>query len=253
MLDQYTIKKKLSRLEVQFSVAFAARTALRVIPQLAIEGDVKDPFWYWESPVRSKYLLAVLRAYQLSVAFAVGCQASEMKVTDYEDVSNAVISAAYAFAGTATQVMIIANTSTATAAALSMMTSQSAAQAYDIPPTYASSIYTQVKDKTVHKAMEKDINFISQVAPQSVSPMDLFNRPLWNTDDELPEDSKEDWELLHTWLNQMDDDFGHWSGWLQNLYEGKLLDCELLQKQIDIPTEFQAQGPKAVNNYLANL
>ena len=253
MIDQYTIKKKLSRLEVQFSVAFAARSALRVMPQLAIEGDVKDPFWYWEAPVRSKYLLGILRAYQISVAFAVGCQASEMKVSDYEDISNGVISAAYASPVTATQVMVIGNTAAATAAAFSMTTSQSAAKAYDLPATYASSICTQVKEKKIRNGMEKDLNFITQVAAQSISPLDFLTRPLWSTDDELPENSNEQWELLLQWMDQMDDGFSPWSKWLQDQFEGKALDLDLLQKQIDIPKEIKSQGPKEINNYLANL
>lgn len=256
MLDQYTIKKKLTSLEIQFSVAFGARTALRVLPELVLnnegEDSNKDPFWYWDAPQRSRHLLATLRGLQISIAFSLGLRLTGMKVMDYENITNSVVSAAYANPSTATHVMVVGNTCTATAASFCLMSSQAAAQAYDTPPTYTSSIYTQVKNRKIHKAMEKDLNYITQVAPVSITPADLFHRPLWN-EGEFPIDLKGKWDLFCSWLDQVEGDFSFWRNWLQDRVNGKTIDLDQLQKQIDLPKEILSKGPEVVNTYLVDL
>ncbi|MGH8474509.1 MAG: hypothetical protein ACRER2_01845 [Methylococcales bacterium] len=61
MLDKAEIKKRLKELPVEFTVAFAVRAAMRVLPLLSDMRKADDPFWFWQSN-KAKSVLAVLHA-----------------------------------------------------------------------------------------------------------------------------------------------------------------------------------------------
>ncbi len=65
------IYEKLKKVPDEFCAAFAARTAMRVLPLMAIHGLDKEPFWYWEHKDKPKYLIAIMMAHQLSVSFSI--------------------------------------------------------------------------------------------------------------------------------------------------------------------------------------
>ncbi len=69
-------------------VAFAVRSAMRVLPLLAVPnkedspsnvsaGQNSEAFWYWKAEDRNKYLLAVLRVYSRSIEYVLTEQLSD--------------------------------------------------------------------------------------------------------------------------------------------------------------------------------
>jgi len=89
MLSRNGIKKRLEGVPPELCVAFAVRSALRVLPLLAVEKSGKPPFWYWSSQDRGEHFLAVLNNLQ------VGRIISVVRLDGFHAVARAAARAAY--------------------------------------------------------------------------------------------------------------------------------------------------------------
>jgi len=91
VLDRKEIEKRLKDVEPQLCAAFATRCSLRVLPLLVADKN-KDAFWYWNKTDRSRYVLAVLIAQQISInvsAFGRNVYNSTNASAAYADASDA--------------------------------------------------------------------------------------------------------------------------------------------------------------------
>ena len=107
MLDRKEIEKRLKDVEPQLCAAFAARCSLRVLPLMVADKN-EDAFWYWNKTDRSRYVLAVLIAQQISInvsafgrnvyntaAAAAAYADTDAYATDAADARTAVRAAVY--------------------------------------------------------------------------------------------------------------------------------------------------------------
>ncbi|MFZ2725073.1 MAG: COR domain-containing protein [Methylococcaceae bacterium] len=71
-LSREEIEARLESVPSDVRVAFAVRSAMRVLPLLAMQNKQnqdKDAFWFWQTDDSSRYLLAIFKAYSISIEF----------------------------------------------------------------------------------------------------------------------------------------------------------------------------------------
>ena len=87
------IEQQLEGVPHDLQVAFAARSALRVLPLLATKEKQGEAFWYWGKEDKAKHFLAVLMASYHSLWYAKN---TPLKVAN--DAFAAYTTAAYSYA-----------------------------------------------------------------------------------------------------------------------------------------------------------
>ena len=227
MLDHDEIEKRLKGVPPELCATFAARTALRVLPFLAGEKRDAGPFWYWPSKDRSKHLLSFFMAQRLGIAFST---TNTLALTDAFAALDATNNTAY----------------TATTAAYNARNVLAHALDAVKPAVQAARNPTGLLE-TMEQATRADLE-----AMMNGSKSAFLKSPLWPSR-EIPKSLQPGWERFRLWAKSLDADFEIWLKWYEDRISGQPIDLELLKKQINIPAEIQAQGPKAVNTYLKNL
>jgi GTPase SAR1 family protein len=219
----------------EMRVAFAVRSAMRVLPLLAspkkktllnvFSGQNREAFWYWKVQDKNKHLLAVLRAYGCSIEYVL----TKNRSTAATAAADAAADAADAYAA--------AYVAYAAAAADSYT-----ADSYADAAAYAA--YADVDADEVLQAIRKDL-----MALKNMSGEELLKQPLW-----LP--SKKWQQLLDNFkqdTSSLNAGFEVWLDWYDDRLQGKAVDVELLQRWNHIPKEIQQQGAAKVNAYLRSL
>ncbi len=238
-------------------VAFAVRSAMRVLPLLAVREKTstvfimpgtssRDAFLFWKEKNRNRHLLEILRAYSRSIGVVL-----TGKYAVYATYADVATAAAEAADDNATCAAAAAN---ATNAAAAYATNTYAAYAY------ASDTYTDAYAAANAAVIAADANadaFMLQVirqdlaALQKITATELLQQSLWATT------LSYDWQQ---WLVDFKADalslnagFGVWLDWYEDRLQGKPIDVELLTKWNAIPAELEQQGAAAINAYLKNL
>jgi len=281
-LDKTQIEQRLKKVSPQLCVAFAARSALRVLPLLAMDKVNSQPFWYWKSADREKYLLAIFTAQQVSifasaldrkntianVARVAGRAATVARVAARDAavpregvvvarvarvaaarlVASRISAAARVVAKASAAVYIDATaTSTSAATAVVIAAEAAYAMAYVDAPVMAYTTASAVK-----KAILTDLARITGGLTNMIDPVDFLQLPLWPSS-EMSKTMDLMWEHFCRGANNLDQGFDVWLRWYTDRLNGQPLDLELLEKQVNIPAEIRAQGPGAVNAYLETL
>jgi GTPase SAR1 family protein len=241
------IEAQLKDLPRDKRVAFAVRSAMRVLPLLGIPdkrktkklltvftGQNREAFWFWKAEDRSKHLLAILRAYSCSIEFALTKRYARtyaaVDAADAADAADAVIAVAVADAAA---YATYANTDDNNAAAYAA--------------TYAAYAYTYAADiDVIVQAIHLDLATLAKITAQ-----ELLIQPLWSK----IEFEKWQWLLndFKTNVKSLNSGFEVWLSWYDARINGKSIDIELLEKWNSISDELKAQGADKVNAYLAYL
>lgn len=96
-LSREEIETRLDGVPSDVRVAFAVRSALRVLPLLAVQsqqGEHKEAFWFWQQADKSRYLLALFKAYSISIEFIFTGKYVAYAATDTADTVYLAASAA---------------------------------------------------------------------------------------------------------------------------------------------------------------
>jgi len=289
MLTRDEIEKRLQGVSAELCAAFAVRSALRVLPLLAVENDDAPPFWYWPNQDRGKHFLAVLHSLQLGKAISIARLGNRVETADASRVAAAEAEAAaeaarvaaatrvaeaatkaVAAARAAEAVYLYADDNTvyadARAAECAAETADYAAAAYADDAYAAYATYAADARVAYNNSLLEDLDVIAVGSPfvllpgasdksqrkQITSAVELFQRPLWPVD-ELPALIQAKGQLLRRWAESLESGFEYWLDWYEDYLDGKPVDVDLLEKQLDIPAEIRDQGPGVVNTYLTTL
>ena len=261
-LTKDEIEKRLQGVSSELCTAFAVRSALRVLPLLAVGKNYASPFWYWPSQDQGKHFLAVLDGLQVGRTISI-VRRGNFRV-DTAAVYAAASAAADAAYAAATTTYAAAHAAYAANAANAADAADAADAAHAAYAAYAFAADTDTD--TYNNSLLDDLDVIAACSPfgllpgtsdksqpkQTTSAVELFQRPLWR-DDELPAVIQAKWQRLRRWAESLESGFEYWLGWYQDCLDGKPVDVSLLEKQLDIPAEIRDQGLGAVNAYLATL
>ncbi len=226
------IKSRLEDVPIDKCVAFAVRSAMRVLPMLAVQQEAeltieesREAFWFWQVEDKSKYLLAVLRDYSCSIGYSL----TEEYAT-YSDAYAALTDSAYSSAAYAY--------------------SDAYADAY---ATYGSATYADIyaaayaaASSAIIQEIQLDLTILKKMMVE-----ELLQQPLWSQT--IPEDWQQLLADFKTDALSLNSGFEVWLDWYDDRLQGKPIDIELLTKWNAIPKELEEQGAAAVNAYLKNL
>ncbi|MDD4964304.1 MAG: COR domain-containing protein [Gallionella sp.] len=237
-LTKAEIKAQLQGVSRELCAAFAVRSAMRVLPLLAIQKRSWLPFqqrkifWLWAEQDQAKHLKAVLGAYSATVAFSVsGLYISDTATSD----ANAAADAAYAYAYAAA----------AAAAASSATDVEADAAAQAAYAAYASSAVAST-DVALFQEIQLDLSALA-----SKDATALLQSPLWSTT--VPESWQKLWRNFQADALSLNAGFEVWLDWYEDRLQGKPIDLALLEMWNAVPKEIEAQGIAAVNAYLKGL
>ena len=250
----------------RLSVAFALRVALATLPILAEKAGENGFMWYWKEADRERYLFAICHALQMvwllptdsslisNVSVSVANAASAARTTAYATAETInFYDDAYAYAGYVADSSIAYSDSSATAiyaaayvadtvAYATHVTGDTAAYAtratYSAYAAYTTAIHA---NDSLVDWIRRELNRLNQT-----SVLDVY----WNSAILFPPISLQKKFLFH--LRQLPT-FDYWADWLQERYDGKPLDPEILKKSVLLPKEIAAQNPRSINRYLKEL
>lgn len=243
------IAAKLKDVPREKRVAFAVRSAMRVLQLLAkkkakksLIWQRKEVFWFWRAEVRDKHLLGLLRAYSSTIQYVL--------TKKYAD------AAAVADADDAADEANLANEGYDAHAYAVYAVYAAYAAAYADAPAYAVD-YAAAADAAAYSAYAADAVAIIQeikhdlVILKNMTAEELLRQPLWSKP--LPED----WQQLLSDFKadalSLNAGFEVWLNWYDDRLQGKPVDVDLLKQWNNIPKEIEEQGAAAVNAYLGNL
>lgn len=235
-------------------VAFAMRSAMRVLPLLAARQGVA--FRHWKSEDKNQYLLAVLRNYLRGIEY----------VLTKGHIDHAAASAAahivHAASAEASYADVDCSTVYAANAAYLAYTASSedphAAYEYAhalVPGIYdytAAAAYTAEAsidahpDPAIMQAIHQDLDILDKMIAEK-----FLQQPLW-----LEEVPKEWQQLISRFkfaTSKLDADFDIWLDWYNERLQGKAIDIQLLRQWNSIPEETEKHGVLAINAYLKTL
>ena len=214
----------------KLSAAFAARMAMAALPMLADRAEEQGFLRYWNEEDREKHLLAVCRALQICWSLPI----------DFAIISRAANAAANAAAAAAD----------AAAAAADAAYAACAADAY--AAAYADAAYADAADAAADaaaNAANADNNLIPWIE-QKLASLSRTRDIGGYLSDGFPPLPLQAVFLSH--LRQTPS-FDYWADWLQDRYNGKPVDPDVLKKSVLLPEEIAAQDPRAINRYLQGL
>jgi hypothetical protein len=207
------IEAQLKNVPKDTCVAFAVRSAMRVLPLLAVPNNSSfkslfakngEAFWFWRVADKNKHLLAVLKAYSCSVEYVL--------------TKNIV---ANAFASTAAFVAALA-------------------------AAYASAADASADAAAIMQAIQHDLAMLQDITADELLKQALWSEPATEKWQQLCNDFKQDALSLNA-------GFDIWLDWYDDRLQGKPIDIELLKQWNNIPKEVEDQGVAAINAYLKNL
>jgi C-terminal of Roc, COR, domain/Ras of Complex, Roc, domain of DAPkinase len=232
-LTRAEIEERLQGMPKDKSVAFAVRSAMRVLPVFAKgKSSQLEVFSFWKKSYKEAFLLAVFNAYRVSIGYAIN------NTVAADHAANAYAAAYNAF----------------TATDIEATDAHAAAEAAVYTAYLAYAIlrdnFSVDANVTAAAAHADTTNYTSPEIIQDLSDLphlsaaELLNKPLWSG------------TITPEW-QQLLSDFKHAALSLDAGYEqrllGKPIDIDLLQQWNNIPPETEAQGVAAINTYLKNL
>ncbi len=235
MLTKEEIEKRLEKVDPQLCVAFASRCALRALPMLATSED-KELFWYWQKNERSKHLLSVFRAVQVSTAFSVFGRTIDYVVID------AFAAAAEAFESPEVSSAYAALAASSALYAVALPSFSSAASS-------AEYTFLAFDNIPLERVILNELDMITQF--KNINVIDYFYASLWP--DEVPSSWLGFYNRFNGALLELDEGFDIWRQWYKDRLNGTPLDLEQEQVWLNIPAEILEEGAKASNNYLSRF
>ncbi len=235
-------------------VAFAVRSAMRVLPLLAARQGV--PFRHWKQEDKNRYLLAVLRNYLRGVEYVLtrGHIDHAAASTDAHIVHAASAEASYADVDCSTVYAANAAYMAYTACTEDPRAAYEYAHAL-VPISYnyaTAAAYTAEAsidaygDATIMREIQLDLDSLDKMIAEQ-----FLQQPLWL------DDITKDWQQLNNRFKsatlKLNADFDIWIDWYTDRLQGKPIDIELLRQWNNIPTEIEKQGVLAINVYLKSL
>jgi hypothetical protein len=235
-------------------VAFALRSAMRVLPLLATRQGIA--FRHWKPEDKNTYLLAVLRSYLRGIEYVL------TKGHIDHDAANATAHIIHAASAEASYADVDCSTVYAANAAYLAYTASSedplAAYEYAhglVPGIYdhaAAAAYTAEAsidahpDPAIMQAIYQDLDILGEMIAEK-----FLQQPLWL------EDTPKEWlQLISRFkfaTSKLEADFDIWLDWYTDRLQGKSVDIKLLRQWNDIPEETEKNGVTAINVYLKNL
>ena len=256
MADWEDIRPQLRGLELRAAAAIALRSAMRILPILALHSSHENTaFAYWAAEKRSAYALAIFRAYQFSIA--VNCLTKNKAVAAYAySIAKAADNAAAdAAASSAADAFAAAN---AAAFATKAMTNAAEATSIRIPDlVYAFGIENAVSavanayDATRLVVADTVINPDIQAAKRGDDISVFLTSPLWPQG--MPGHIERLWRVLRAALRSLDAGFDVWIDWYRDRLAGLPLDWELEAKWALLPDSLLKREPAEINTYLQRL
>lgn len=256
-------------------VAFAVRSAMRVLPLLALQKKTtginavftqqsSDAFWFWKTENKNDSLLAVLSAYSCSIKYlsdvidVIDVSASAYTYTSpayraYTTTASAAYTAyvdATVAADTAdTDTAAYTSASAASAAGSTSATTATSSTAYAASAAAsaaAASVSVSVSANIITQEIQQDLAIIEKLTTKA-----LLQQPLWSQT--IPKNWQQLLADFKADVLSLNAGFEVWLDWYDDRLHGKPIDVELLKKWNTIPKELKQQGAAAVNAYLKNL
>jgi GTPase SAR1 family protein len=282
--DQFKkeIEAKLRGVSRDKCLVFAVRSALRVLPLLAMQnkellmaGKAREAFWFWPSENKNQHLLAIFTSSSYAIEYLLTKKCVETCVNAAYAASDNAESAAKAAACDATASSVAVAVSAAAYATAADAEATIAAVAADAAYAYAntdSSAYV-IADNTSAIAYAVAISSAISVAEASAiaaipayvdSIIEDIHKDLASLEKttvktflQQPLSSKnhsEHWQQLiadfKTDALSLNAGFEVWLDWYDDRLKGKPIDLELMEIWNDIPEEIQEQGILFVNAYI---
>lgn len=235
-------------------VAFAVRSAMRVLPLLADRQGV--PFRHWKPENKSNYLLAVLRNIARGVEYVLtkGHIDYAAANADAHIVHIASVEACYHDVDCSTVYAANAAYIAYTAYAEYPRTAYEYAHAL-VPDSYN---YNTAAAYTADAAIDAnaDVDIIREIQ-QDVTDLEkmiaekLLQQPLWS------KATTKEWQQLNSRfisaVLKLNTGFEVWLDWYNDRLQGKPIDIKLLRQWNNVPKDIQKQGVVAINAYLKSL
>jgi hypothetical protein len=208
------VEKQLKGKSREQQVAFAVRSAMRVLPLLAVQTranssfkERREAFGYWRGEEKNTHLLSLLRAYSVSLW--------GVSVISIVGSSNAAYAAYAAYAADAAYAARADAADAADAAAY-------AARAYDAAYYAAYAIMA--------KEIKRDLDLIGQLTA-----MQFLQAPLWSSPP--PEEWQHRLSNFKTDVLSLNAGFEVWLDWYEERLQGQPIDVGLLEQWANIPKE----------------
>ena len=256
-LDRDEIRAQLKEIPKDKCVAFAVRSALRILPLLAeskkknlikkVRRQQNEAFWYWKPEDRSKYLLSVLRTYGFSIGYVLTKDAStdaDVAARAAADADVAARAAADAAARASADVADVA--ARAAYAAYTTYTAYTAVRAAAAEVAVRAAAARADAAYAIVKEIKQDLARLPEL-----SSAELLALPLWS--ESVPKDWLQLLEQFKQVAKELDAGFEVWLDWYDQRLQGRVVDTELLRHWNGVPPEYLAQGPAVVNAYLKDL
>lgn len=248
------IEAKLRHIPKDKCVAFALRSAMRVLPLLAARQGAA--FRHWKHEDKSKYLLAVLKSY------ARGCEYVLTKGYIDHIAANVDAHIIHAAAAEASYADVDCSTVYAATAAYTAYTASTkeplAAYEYAhalVPDFYnyaTAAAYTAEAsidtnaDLAIMREIQHDLTVLENISAEG-----LLQQPLWS------EALNKEWQQLITRFKfaalKLNMNFDVWLDWYNDRLQGNPIDIKVLRLWNTVPEEIEKQGVAAINTYLKGL
>ena len=235
-------------------VAFAIRSAMRVLPLLAARNGAA--FHHWKPEDKNRYLLAVLRNYTRGIKYVL--------TKGHIDLVAANADAHIVHAASAEASYNDVNCSTVYAANAAYMAYTACTEdpraAYEyahllVPVFYnyaSAAAYTAEASIDAHAdvAIMQEIHLDLAALDKMIAER-FLQQPLWI------ESTSKEWQQLNSRFNfavlKLNAGFDIWMDWYHDRLQGKPIDMPLLRQWNNIPEEIEKQGVPAINAYLKSL
>lgn len=255
-------EQRLKALSREQRAMFALRLALRVQPLLGYfheeKSETNPAFGYWREEERAQHLLALfsaiaaawLRIKRNAISVFVSASASAAAARD--------AAAAYSYVAdvvSATATSAASEAAAAAAYASSSYASSSDAAAYAVYAAYAASAspaYAIVP--SLENILKYDILFLRNIHNDELKFSKLWHSGAHELGDnpQPPLEWQERYSSFKKQVLSLHPSFSIWLDFYQDMLDNKAISPEELRIWCDYPTEIEAQGPIAINHYIAS-
>jgi hypothetical protein len=248
------IEKRLRNVPEDKCVAFAVRSAMRVLPLLADRHGA--PFLHWKPEDKSKYLLAILRNTARGVEYAL--------TKGHIDYAAASADAHIVHTASAEACYLDVDSSTFYAANAAYIAYTACAEyprtAYEYAHALVPDVYTYATaaaytadaaidanaDAAIIQEIQQDLAALEKMIAEK-----LLQQPLWS------KATTKEWQQLNNRFRfatlKLNTGFDVWLDWYDDRLQGKPIDLNLLRQWNNVPKDLEKQGVVAINAYLKSL
>ena len=239
IINTFELGQWLRKQPREVSVAFAARAALRVLPdaQDTQIGAFRDDFY-------AAIVLPVFRAMVVSWA-AAKYPAHKPKITVAAYAENGARFAAYAAGNDAAHAGAVAARDTAFAAYYALHMDATGAEH---AATYAASAFAYADAASAADALTmfwSAVSFDATGVEEGAAASDIARSPLWP--EGQPDWLQSLWQKMKAWLHAAKQDWEVWTNWYDDRLEGHVRDEKRELAYVRIEEALWNQGPAIVN------